>query len=349
MTSDTPRLWRHIYGDQAGYVCISTGRRAAPGAKLTDVKEAFYAYPAAATFAEGQIGQHDALGEEVYFSAHLLTGKKRDKKHAAPLHALYAELDAGDWPNHLPQPTAAVESSPGRQHGYFRLTRPVAPARGEELNRRLALALKAYGADQGGWDLSQLLRPPDTTNKKYADRPPVRLLWLREDRAYDPDEIDQLLPPAPQERPQGGPGCAAGGGLNGEEPPVRLDAADLAWWRGERVARKDAGDVDRSATLYAIARELAKANATARTIAAAIAERDVALEYRCYADRTDRDRRYAITAARALEASDATQPTFTFNVGKPEASPAPDAPGDTCPAALADAEAEIAELRSMVA
>ena len=42
------------------------------------------------------------------------------------------------------------------------------------------------------------------------------------------------------------------------EPPVRLSPQDLAWWTGERTARKPDGEVDRSATLYAIGVVLAR-------------------------------------------------------------------------------------------
>jgi hypothetical protein len=72
-----------------------------------------------------------------------------------------------------------------------------------------------------------------------------------------------------------------------EEPPVRLDAAGLAAWRGERLVRKESGEVDRSRTLYALACLLARAGATARTITAALAERDSALGLHKYTDRRD--------------------------------------------------------------
>ncbi len=65
------------------------------------------------------------------------------------------------------------------------------------MNRRLALAM---GGDRSGWDLTQLLRPPGTHNHKYPDAP---LVVLREitGAAYDPDELDRLLPLA-QEKPE---------------------------------------------------------------------------------------------------------------------------------------------------
>ena len=90
----------------------------------------------------------------------------------------------------MPQPTAIVVSSPGREQYWWRLSRPVAPEEGEDLNRRLAYAM---AADLSGWDLTQLLRVPGTRNRKYPDAPLVELAHLSED-SYDPAELAAYLP-----------------------------------------------------------------------------------------------------------------------------------------------------------
>ena len=64
----------------------------------------------------------------------------------------------------------------------------------EELNRRL---LATVGADCFGWDLSQLLRPPGTRNRKYEEAPTVRFLELDEGTSYHPRELELSLPEAP--------------------------------------------------------------------------------------------------------------------------------------------------------
>jgi hypothetical protein len=71
------------------------------------------------------------------------------------------------------------------------LRRTVSPHKAEELNRRL---LVAVGADRSGWDLSQLLRPPGTRNRKYEGAPPVRLVELDEGTSYHPRELELALP-----------------------------------------------------------------------------------------------------------------------------------------------------------
>ena len=86
-------------------------------------------------------------------------------------------------------------------------------------------------------------------------------------------------------------------------PPVSLHADALKLWRGDLVidhadgARKQAGgitEIDRSATLYHIGLELAKAGVTPRSIAEALEERDAALGYDKYVDRPDPQEYYRI-------------------------------------------------------
>ncbi|MGI8913101.1 MAG: hypothetical protein ACR2JY_04805 [Chloroflexota bacterium] len=118
-----------------------------------------------------------------------------------------------------------------------------------------------------------------------------------------------------------------------DEPPVRLDAAGLAAWRGERLVRKESGDVDRSRALYALACLLARAGATTRTITAALAERDGALGWHKYTDRRDGGQlEYRRIAGRAVAA------TTTAPVDPPDAQMEP-------PATIARLEAENRRLR----
>jgi hypothetical protein len=55
--------------------------------------------------------------------------------------------------NSLPfLPSTLAITSPGREQYWWRLSRPVEPEEGEDLNRRLAYAM---AADLSGWDLTQ--------------------------------------------------------------------------------------------------------------------------------------------------------------------------------------------------
>ena len=56
------------------------------------------------------------------------------------------------------------------------------------------------GADESGWDLSQLMRVPGTRNHKYPEAPIVKIVTLRDER-YDPQELCAALQPLTEEKP----------------------------------------------------------------------------------------------------------------------------------------------------
>jgi hypothetical protein len=124
----------------------------------------FFLWPDEKEAAAKHVEEMCRVGREVYHCSHLLTGRRRTKEYAAPMTSLYVDGDGATVPEGMLQPTLTVESSPGRQQFYWRLTRPIPPTKAEELNRRLAYAM---GADKTGWDLTQLLRPPGAKNFKY--------------------------------------------------------------------------------------------------------------------------------------------------------------------------------------
>jgi hypothetical protein len=189
-------LLAHVFGNERGIVAAFSGSRTAVGAKKLDApRSAYLRYPKGAADALDWFRFEDVRGREVYFCAHLLTGRRRVKSNAAPLLALYVDADGAKPGLDTPIPTAVVESSPEREQYYWRLTRPVAAEVGEDLNRRLAYAM---GGDRSGWDLTQLLRPPGTRNHKYPDAPLVVLRQMS-DLAHDPGELDRLLPALPVE------------------------------------------------------------------------------------------------------------------------------------------------------
>jgi hypothetical protein len=66
----------------------------------------------------------------------------------------------------------------------------------------------------------------------------------------------------------------------------------LKVWRGEKPKAKDTGEVDRSASLMKIGRTIYDAGATRRTVAEALKERDLALGWKCYTNRSDADKQY---------------------------------------------------------
>ncbi len=211
-------LWAHIFPGRAGYIGLFSGQREPGRDQLLETQSKFFGQDHTIN-ALHWLRDERAVGRDVYFCAHLLTKPRRVKKNAAEIRALYVDGDGAQVPDHLPRPTAVVESSPGRQQFYWRLSRPVAPVVGEQLNKRLAYAI---GADKSGWDLTQLLRPPGMPNRKYPDMPIVELVSL-EDRAYDPDELEQILPPLTE--------------LNSERAVVRVERTTTSMMPGDADAR----------------------------------------------------------------------------------------------------------------
>jgi hypothetical protein len=169
-------------------------------------------------------------GRDVYFCAHLLTRPRRIKENAADVRALWGELDGADMPNGEYKPTAVVESSPGHYHCYWGLADTIPAPAAEDLNARLAYAI---GADPSGFDLTQLLRVPFTTNNKYPEAPTVRVEHLDGSRTYVAGDLDQALPQLPSSGAVDDEPDEDSGDTLGNEPPVILSPKDLVVWRGE--------------------------------------------------------------------------------------------------------------------
>jgi hypothetical protein len=218
--TDPTLLWSTIYGEAPGLVALFAGRRTGQVARgrLTSLRTTFFRYPDDVAEAARRSLAATERGLESYFCAHLLTTCRRTKEAAAPVLALWADAD-GPVPADAPEPTAVVESSPGRAHLFWRLKRPLSPTAAEALNRRLAISMSA---DPSGWDLSQLLRPPGTRNLKYEAMPTVELVALDEGAVYHERELDLALPELPDVSGQV-PAQSAADHSPSPEPALRAD------------------------------------------------------------------------------------------------------------------------------
>ena len=272
------KFWRHIFGGERGLLMVWTGKRSADGRIPKEtIASSNFNYPAAAESAATYALQKSKEGREVYFCVHLLTAPRRVKENAAPVRALWGDLDGVPVPNGGLKPTAVVESSPGHFHIYMRLDDSLPPETAEQLNERIA---RQIDADPSGFDRTQLLRVPGTINYKYEGTPPVRLIGLDGGRSYSAAELDKFLPSPEKQSYEYQPD-------DEEEPPVALSPEALKVWRGEAPKLKDTGEIDRSATLLHIGRVLFDAGANRRVVVEGVRERDKALGFNKYSGNRD--------------------------------------------------------------
>ena len=324
----------------------AVGRPEARPNQLDDTEQKSWRYPAEAPRAAEYLAAQSTDDRDAYFGVHLFREPDSRKKDnaAGEISALWVDGDGAQVPKEWPRPTAVVSSSPGREHYYWRLSRPVTPEVAAGLNRRLAYAMKA---DKGKWGLGTVLRPPGSRNYKREESTEVtgRLTGAG---SHAPEDLDVAIPAAEnvlpgarrrRERrdraaPSGVSPAPAG------EPPVRLLPADLEAWRGERTVAGDSGGVDRSRTLHwigcGIARGLRRAGmseaASYRIVADAVEERDAALGYDKYSSRNDRGERYAEIADEAVaQATRETLREAPARSGAGSGSPGGGSPGGGAP------------------
>lgn len=163
-------LWEHLFGELENYLVTLTGEQAQrkrEGAKpheLDSTEQLSWKYPNQKQQAADYLLAESEAGRDAYFGVHLFSRPgNRKAKNAVKVLALWVDGDGAAVPESWPQPTAVVESSPGRHHYYWRLTRPITPEYAAQLNKRLCYAI---GGDKGKWGLGTVLRAPGTWNYK---------------------------------------------------------------------------------------------------------------------------------------------------------------------------------------
>src|SRR5215204_4284200 len=284
----TAELWAHLFEGLEGYLVTFTGQQSArTGGRPNELgapQQRSWRWPTQQEQAAHYLLDQSQAGRDAYFGVHLFRRpSNRKAENAAEVQALWVDGDGSQVPRDWPQPTAVVESSPGRHHFYWRLTRPIDPEYAAQLNKRLCYGM---GGDKGKWGLGTVLRAPGTLNYKRERPTLVEVASVSNfGRAWDPEVIDQAVPllPEPIHDNRRGPHC---------EPPVELTPEALKVWRGERPKYYGTGQLDRSGSLVKIGRVLYDAGATRLAIVAALAERDEALDWCKYTARQDGDQRY---------------------------------------------------------
>lgn len=157
-------LRRVLPSRDRGYICLA---RKGPGDKWF---QSFLKYPKELELINGVVEAWMWEVCDIYFCPHLLSKPERKKEYALPGKVLWADLD--DCPARVlgrygePLPQILIATSLFRSQAYWLLKDPLEPTQYEALNKRIAFAYRDEGCDQGGWDLTQLLRVPYTYNHK---------------------------------------------------------------------------------------------------------------------------------------------------------------------------------------
>jgi len=106
----------------------------------------------------------------LYFCPLPFSQPKRRKKNFKGSKWLWSDMDEVNPEETVPKPTIYWESSPKRYQGLWKLDQFLDPQRAEEMNKGLTYEI---GSDKGGWDVTQVLRIPNTINHKYKNKPKV--------------------------------------------------------------------------------------------------------------------------------------------------------------------------------
>lgn len=257
--------------------------------------------------------------DDLYWCPSLFEGRRRAMEEAMDEHCLWADLDEVD-PHQIDdeyKPTMAWETSPGHWQALWLLQPGSGDLQGASWeggeNQRLTYML---GADQSGWDTTQLLRLPEWRNHKPEYRggtkegpneklSPAKLgkLTWANGRRYMPDDFTEL--PEVQNR-----------GLSRDVQTLledQIDSVDryAVWGKvrlrvstrvREAMSRRDhaeAGEGNeqgRSGMLWEIERELADAGCTVPEIVAIVRES----AWNKFEGRADELKRLTIEATKAI-------------------------------------------------
>lgn len=177
-----------ILRDSEGYFCIATASQNDPRGTFRDE---FFKWPSQRKQILEYIDIQKA-GRHVWYCPHLLSKPQRRKEYAIDCASVWADLDEADPELIEPTPPILTRTSPGRFQAIWPLESPVPARVAEDFNRRLAYKYKDLGVDLSGWDLTQLLRVPLTTNYKYPGYPLVEI--VRGNPVKVPLEIFSAIP-----------------------------------------------------------------------------------------------------------------------------------------------------------
>lgn len=288
-------------------------------------KKWFFKWPEHAPHIVRHVLQKTAEGREVYYSPALwkqsaVENKSAAKEHVLGSHVLWVDFDGnapGSWEAGSPDRPAATVSAPSvrvqsstvdRQHAYWVLDHLETDTSVIE-NRNRSLAFEC-SADTSGWDVTQVLRPPYTTNYGYGkeDRQgksyPVRI-EEETDVTYTIDDFKEVADFRPMVQDS----------LADKEIPDIRQVLALGKWTQKfyelfDTKKEDIPDKKRSDYLMSLAYSAAENSMTDEQMYAVVFDADTRWEK--YVHRSDRVRRLVDIVERARRKHPYGLDNFTF-------------------------------------
>lgn len=150
-----------VVGDDTGY--IGLGAKSATNDHWT---EGTFRWPQDADEITRFIKINSATNN-VYMCPTLLRNKSRVKENVSFSHVVWADLDYCSVEALRIPPTLVMETSKDRRQALWKLSHRAHALDVEDINRRIAYTHEDEGCDISGWDLTQMLRIPNTRNFKY--------------------------------------------------------------------------------------------------------------------------------------------------------------------------------------
>lgn len=171
---DLEKFCEFLYGDQKGIVGVGL---------LADAKmdHSFYQWPEEKDSLYKTI-RSNAASHDVYVIPSLLKLKRASKVAFEASQVIWADFDGvtPTLPDGVPEPGMMVQTSTEDHiHAYWRIPRSDNAEFIESQNKALAYGLHA---DLSGWDITQLLRPPETINHKNGLQ--VQLLYAHPQASF---------------------------------------------------------------------------------------------------------------------------------------------------------------------
>lgn len=156
------QFFEYVFGSLEGYLRLAVKDSRQAG----DFATKWFEYPQdlkdILIFIDSRKPSHD-----IYFTPHLFTRRRGKKEYVAEAPNAWSDGDDCPIEELLLQPSVTIRTSEDRYSFLWKFKEVQPPDVAENVSKRIARFHRESGMDQSGWDLTQLLRVPNTFNFKY--------------------------------------------------------------------------------------------------------------------------------------------------------------------------------------